>query len=71
MSSVGPRKGLSVVAEQLAEVDQRRAELVAERDILMVAARDAGVSWAELQELTGLSVGAVKKALDRAARDVG
>ena len=39
MSSVDPRKGLSVVAEQLAEVDQRRAELVAERDILMVAAR--------------------------------
>lgn len=71
MSSVDPRKGLSVVAEQLAEVDQRRAELVAERDILMVAARDAGVSWVELQELTGLSVGAVKKALDRAARDVG
>lgn len=60
-----------MVAEQLAEVDQRRAELVAERDILMVAARDAGVSWVELQRLTGLSVGAVKKSLDRAARDAG
>lgn len=71
MSSVDPRKGLAVVAGQLSDVDARRAELVAERDILMVAARDAGVSWVELQELTGLSVGAVKKALDRAARAGG
>lgn len=71
MSSVDPRKGLAVVVGQLSDVDARRAELVAERDILMVAARDAGVSWVELQELTGLSVGAVKKALDRAARTSG
>lgn len=55
-----------MVVAELAELDQRRAELVAERDMLMVAAREVSVPWTELQELTGLSVGAVKKALDRA-----
>lgn len=66
MSSVDPRKGLMAVSEQIADVDERRAELIAERDILMVAARDNGATWKELQELTGLSVMAVKKSFDRA-----
>lgn len=66
MSSVDPRKGLVTVSEQIADIDARRAELIAERDILMMAARDAGVPWTELQELTGLSVMSVKKSLDRA-----
>jgi len=55
-----------MVVGDLAELDQRRAELVAERDMLMVAAREVGVPWDDLQALTGLSRPAVKKALDRA-----
>lgn len=65
MSSADPCKGLAVVAGELAELDARRAELMAERDILLVEARDNGVSWSELGSVSGLSVGAVKKALDR------
>lgn len=66
MSSVDPRKGLIAVSEQLAAIDTRRNELMAERDVLLVAARESGVTWDQLQELTGLSRMSVKKALDRA-----
>lgn len=66
MENVDPRKGLVVVVDELKRLDERRAELVAERDMLMSSARSAGTPWAELGEISGLSVGAVKKALDRA-----
>ena len=66
MSSVDPRQGLILVSEQLAAIDIRRNELMAERDVLLVAARESGVTWDQLQELTGLSRMSVKKALDRA-----
>ena len=66
MSSVDPRQGLVAVSERLAEIDVRRNELMAERDTLLVAARESGVTWDQLQELTGLSRMSVKKALDRA-----
>lgn len=66
MAEFDPRDGLVAVVADLVELDERRAELVAERDMLMLAARDAGVPWVELGELSGLSVAAVKKSLDRA-----
>lgn len=55
------------VADELAELDRRRAELVTERDVLLLEARDAGVTWVALQEAAGLTVGALRKALKRAA----
>lgn len=66
MSEFDPRDGLAAVVADLADLDERRAELVAERDMLMLAARDSGVSWAEIGRLSGLSVGAVRNSLDRA-----
>lgn len=66
MTNADPAKGIVAVVEELTDLDERRAELVAERDMLMVAARDNGTPWSELGRLSGLSVGAVKKALDRA-----
>ena len=65
MPSGVPVTGGAGGAGSLAELDARRAELMAERDILLVEARDNGVSWSELGSVSGLSVGAVKKALDR------
>lgn len=66
MENVDPRKGLLVVVDELERLDERRAELVAERDMLILSARMAGTPWAELEEISGLSRGSVKKALDRA-----
>lgn len=66
MAEFDPCDGLVAVVADLAELDERRAELVAERDMLMLAARDAGVPWAELGRLSCLSVGAVRNSLDRA-----
>lgn len=70
MSLADPNKGIVAVVEELVNLEERRAELIAERDMLMAVARDNGTSWAELGRLSGLSSAAVKKALDR-ARDNG
>lgn len=61
------RSNLGAVVSELAELDARRANLMLERDALMAAARDSGVTWAELERVTGLSRPAVKKSLDRMA----
>lgn len=61
------RSNLGAVVSELVELDARRASLMLERDALMVAARDSGVTWVELERVTGLSRPAVKKALDRMA----
>lgn len=61
------RSSLGAVVAELAELDARRAGLMLERDALMAAARDSGVTWVELERVTGLSRPAVKKALDRMA----
>lgn len=60
------REGLRRLAQELDDLDVRREELVTERDALMVDARDAGVSWTEMQADTGLSVRSVAKSLKRA-----
>lgn len=61
------RASLGAVVSELVELDERRASLMLDRDALMVAARDSGVTWVELERLTGLSRPAVKKSLDRMA----
>lgn len=65
MSSADPCKGIAMVVGELAELDARRAELMAERDMLLVAARNDGVSWDRLQALSGLSRPSLKKCFDR------
>lgn len=60
------REGLRRLAQELDDLDARREELVTERDALMADARDAGVSWTEMQADTGLSVRSVAKSLKRA-----
>lgn len=60
------REGLRRLARELDDLDARREELVMERDALMFDARDAGVSWTEMQSDTGLSVRSVAKSLKRA-----
>lgn len=45
--------------------DAAREELQRRRDEALAAARAAGVSWVQMQEDSGLSVGAVRSALAR------
>lgn len=52
-------------AEVLAAHDERRAVLLADRDAAILRAREAGVSWKRIGEVTGLSVRAIAKALER------
>ena len=61
------REQLRAIAAELAVLDSRRSELAKQRDGALAAARAAGVSWVALQGDSGLSVGAVAKALKRVA----
>lgn len=45
--------------------DAERAELMRDRDAAMVAAHREGATWKQIQDATGLTVGAVKKVFDR------
>lgn len=56
---------LESAAGVLAAHDERRAELLADRDAAILRAREAGVSWKRIGEVTGLSVRAIAKALER------
>lgn len=60
-------------AEVLAAHDERRVALLVDRDAAILRAREAGVSWKRIGEVTGLSVRAIAKALERvsAGSDVG
>lgn len=59
------RERVRRAADALRRHDLMRAALLADRDRLMVEAREAGVTWTQLQDDSGLSVGAVRKALGR------
>lgn len=61
------REQLRAVAAELAVIDSRRLEIAARRDVALAAARASGASWAQLQGDSGLTVGAVAKALKRVA----
>lgn len=52
--------------DKLADVDQRRANLVEYRDRQILAAKAAGATWASLQQLTGLSTRGLQIAIRRA-----
>ena len=69
MENIDPKDGLVKVVQQLHDLDERRAELVAERDMLMLQARENGMPWSELGGLSCLSVGAVRNSLERARRN--
>lgn len=62
---------LREAAEAVAALDARRGELVAVRDGLIARAREAGVSWARIGEVTGLSVRGIAKALNRVSAGSG
>lgn len=59
------RERLRAIAAELAALDSKRAELVELRDSALVDARAAGVSWVELQDDSGMTVGGVAKAFKR------
>lgn len=59
----------ALIAAQ-ADLDQARADTAAaqeRRDTAMRQARDAGVTWASIQQATGLGAAAVAKALNRSS----
>lgn len=57
---------LEKVTSDLAETDVRRTQLMNQRDALIRQARDAGVTWVELQRITHLTPRAISLALERA-----
>jgi len=52
-------------AIRLARIDAKRAEELAARDAAIVAALEAGYTWVQVQDATGLSPSNVKKAIER------
>ena len=60
------RDRLAQAAAALAATDAQRTEQQAQRDALLREAREQGVSWEDMERLSGLSRPAVWKALRRA-----
>jgi len=56
---------LRAAAKKLARTDAKRAQELAVRDAAIVAALEAGATWVQVQEATGLSPSVVKKAIER------
>ncbi len=56
---------LRAAAKRLARIDDKRAAELAKRDAAIVAALEAGATWVQVQEATGLSPSVVKKAIER------
>lgn len=52
-------------AARLARIDAKRATELANRDAAIVAALEAGYTWVQVQDATGLSPSVVKKAINR------
>lgn len=57
---------LRLTVQKLAAVNLRRENLIQYRDRQIVAALEAGATWVDLQELTGLSVRGLALAIKRA-----
>lgn len=57
---------LRATVEKLAAVNERRDNLIAYRDRQIKAAIAAGSTWAQLQEVTGLSPRGLAMAIKRA-----
>lgn len=59
-------RNIRATARKIARTDERREELVAERDNLMRLAKQQGATWAELEDASGMhSPTAVARALKR------
>lgn len=52
--------------ERLSALDERRASLVQYRDRQIVEALEGGATWAQVREVTGLSLRGVQMAIRRA-----
>ncbi|MFF2387824.1 hypothetical protein [Agromyces sp. NPDC058104] len=52
-------------AKRLADVDERRAEVLRERDAEIAAAFEEGATWVQVQEASGLALRSLQKALER------
>jgi len=59
---------LRATVEKLAAVNERRANLIQYRDRQIRAALAAGATWAQMQEVTGLSPRGLAMAIKRASR---
>jgi len=57
---------LAKTIQKLALADERRNSLAQYRDRQMAEAKAAGVTWARLQEVTGLSLRGAQMAVERA-----
>lgn len=57
---------LTATVTKLTAVNERRGNLIAYRDRQIVAALDAGATWAEVQRVTGLSLRGLALARKRA-----
>lgn len=57
---------LAQAGTTLAESEQRTAARRLDRDRLIAEALAAGVTWAEIQRITGMNPNAIRKARDRA-----
>jgi len=56
---------VKAAAARLARIDAKRAAELATRDAAIVDALEAGYTWVQVQEATGLSPSNVKKAIQR------
>ena len=66
MDADGARGVIRETVARLGELDMERERVAGERDRALVVARECGVTWRELVELSGLSRTALNKAVNRA-----
>lgn len=65
MDADGARGVIRETVARLGELDVERERVAEERDRALVVARECGVTWRELSELSGLSRTALNKAVNR------
>lgn len=65
MDADGAREAIRAAVARLVELDAERVRVAGERDRALVVARERGVTWRELSELSGLSRTALNKAVSR------
>jgi hypothetical protein len=63
--TVPPLSRLRAAALAVTRADKVRAQRIAARDALIVAALEAGATWAQVQEATGLTPRGVQLAIRR------
>ncbi|MCK7676344.1 hypothetical protein [Corynebacterium pygosceleis] len=66
MDPIKARLRVRAASQALRSIDEERERALAARDECLRDARSAGVSWVQMADDSGLSVGALRKALRRA-----